>query len=158
MRLKLFLSRLRNMHVEFTNITNSSTSLRKNHDHTSTTTKIAAMPAADIAPAKREMLVVTVDKPIPLEFDMGHLTAFDNNPLDAALYATAREECISAAIRDGAQALINQVLTALPLKSTKDGIFAELPDGVTPLPREKPIPRPKELTKWFVSLLLSPVR
>jgi len=108
------------------------------------------MPAAEVAPAKRERLVVTVDRPIPFEFDMGHLTAFDNNPLDAELYATAREECISAAIRDGAQALINQVLTALPLKSTKDGIFAELPAGVTPLPREKPIPRPKELTKWFV--------
>lgn len=115
------------------------------------------MPAAEVAPAKREKLVVTVEKPIPLEFDMGHLTAFDNNPLDAALYATAREECLSVAIRDGAQALINQVLTALPLKSTKDGIFVELPEGVTPLPREKPIPRLKELTKWFVYLLVENV-
>jgi regulator of ribosome biosynthesis len=102
-----------------------------------------------VAPAKREKLVVTVDKPIPLEFDMGHLTAFDNNPLDPETYRTDREECLAAAIRDGAQALINQVLTALPLKATADGIFAELPEPVTLLPREKPIPKDREPTKWF---------
>ncbi|KAF8251663.1 ribosomal biogenesis regulatory protein [Wilcoxina mikolae CBS 423.85] len=79
---------------------------------------------------------------------MGHLTAFDTNPLDPETYRTDREACLTAAIRDGAQALINQVLTALPLKSTADGIFAELPEPVTPLPREKGIPMPKEPTKW----------
>ncbi|KAA8893524.1 ribosome biogenesis regulatory protein-domain-containing protein [Sphaerosporella brunnea] len=104
--------------------------------------------AAAAAAAKREKLVVTVDKPIPLEFDMGHLTAFDNNPLDPELYRTNREACLTAAMRDGAQALINQVLTVLPLKATADGIFAELPDPVTTLPREKPIPKDREPTKW----------
>jgi hypothetical protein len=109
--------------------------------------------AAAVTSAKREKLVVTVDKPIPLEFDMGHLTAFDNNPLDPETYRTDREACLAAAIRDGAQALINQVLTALPLKATADGILAELPEPVTPLPREKPIPKDREPTKWFECLL-----
>jgi len=108
------------------------------------------MPTAVTAdvPAKRERLVVTVDKPIPFEFDMGNLAAFDTNPIDPETYRTDREACLHAAARDGAQALINQVLTALPLKSTADGVFAELPDPVTPLPREKPVPKPKEPSKW----------
>jgi hypothetical protein len=108
-----------------------------------------AQPISGEKPEKREKLVATVEKPIPLEFDMGHLTAFDANPLDPKTYRTDREACLSAAIRDGAQALINQVLTALPLKSTAEGIFAELPEPVTPLPREKRIPMPKEPTKWL---------
>jgi len=36
------------------------------------------------------------------------------------------------------------------MKSASDGVYAELPDPVTPLPREKPLPKAKEPTKWFV--------
>lgn len=92
---------------------------------------------------------VLVEKPIPLEFDMGNLCAFDSNPLDPALYAEDREKCLQEAARDGAQALINQLLTQIPLKSTPDGVYAELPAPVTPLPREKPLPKPKDPTKWY---------
>lgn len=114
------------------------------------------MPSATFAdpaiatPSKCDKHLVTVVKPIPLEFDMGNLTAFDNNLVDMSSYrnTSTRETCIQAAIRDGAQALINQVLTALPLKSTADGIIAELPMPVTAIPREKPIPKAKEPTKW----------
>ncbi|TGZ83429.1 ribosomal biogenesis regulatory protein [Ascodesmis nigricans] len=95
-----------------------------------------------------EKLSVTVDKPIPLEFDMAHLCCFDNNPLPPDQYSSDLEACLSAAVRDGAQALINQVLTTLPLKSTSDGIYAELPEPVTSLPREKPVPKEREPTKW----------
>ncbi|KAF8451520.1 ribosomal biogenesis regulatory protein, partial [Terfezia claveryi] len=91
---------------------------------------------------------VTVSKPIPLAFDLGELTAFDNNPLDPASYISSLETCLSTAARDGAQLLINQILTTASLKSTSDGVFAELPDPITPLPREKPLPKPKEPTKW----------
>lgn len=92
---------------------------------------------------------VLVEKPIPLEFDMGNLCAFDTNPLDPAAYKESLEQCLQEAARDGAQALINQVLTTITLKSTPDGVYAELPEPVTPLPREKPIPKAKEPTKWY---------
>lgn len=94
-----------------------------------------------------------MEKPIPLEFDMGNLCAFDSNPLDPILYAENREKCLQEAARDGAQALINQILTQIPLKNTADGVYAELPAPVTPLPREKPLPKPKDPTKWYLSPL-----
>lgn len=34
------------------------------------------------------------------------------------------------------------------MKSTKEAVYAELPDPFTQLPREKPVPKPKEPTKW----------
>ncbi|PUU80999.1 ribosomal biogenesis regulatory protein [Tuber borchii] len=105
------------------------------------------MPSSTIA-EKKERLPVLVEKPIPLEFDMGNLCAFDTNPLDPTTYSSSLEECLNNAARDCAQALINQVLTTLPMKSAFDGVYAELPDPVTPLPREKPLPKAKEPTKW----------
>lgn len=97
---------------------------------------------------------VTVAKPIPLEFDLGNLTAFDTNPLDPTAYASNLESCLASTARDTAQLLINQILTSVPLKSTPDGVFAELPDPTTVLPREKPLPKPKEPTKWYCHCFL----
>ncbi|KAI5810238.1 ribosome biogenesis regulatory protein-domain-containing protein [Peziza echinospora] len=108
---------------------------------------MASEMAVDVG-EKQERLPVTVSKPIPLEFDLGELFAFDTNPLDPTSYESSREACLKAVARDGAQLLINQILTTVPLKSTPDGVFAELPDPLTALPREKPLPKPKEPTKW----------
>ncbi|KAF3916799.1 hypothetical protein ABW20_dc0108623 [Dactylellina cionopaga] len=94
-----------------------------------------------------QRLPVTVTKPIPLTFDLGHLTAFDSNPLPP-LNPSNLEEILHSTARDSAQLLINQILTTVPLKSTQDGVFASLPDPITQLPREKPVPKPKEPTKW----------
>jgi len=41
------------------------------------------------------------------------------------------------------------------MKSALDGVYAELPDPVTLLPREKPLPKAKKPTKWFVHYLSS---
>ena len=92
---------------------------------------------------------MTVTKPIPLEFDLGELTAFDSNPLDPTSYSSDLESCLSSAARDGAQLIINQILTSVPLKSTPEGVLVELPDSITTLPREKPLPKAKEPTKWY---------
>lgn len=88
-------------------------------------------------------------KPIPLEFDLGELTAFDSNPLDRTSYSSDIESCLSSTARDGAQLIINQILTSVSLRSTPDGVLAELPDPITLLPREKPLPKAKEPTKWY---------
>jgi regulator of ribosome biosynthesis len=43
---------------------------------------------------------------------------------------------------------MNQLLTATEIRNTPDGPAWILPAPTTPLPREKPLPKPKEPTKW----------
>ncbi len=54
--------------------------------------------------------------------------------------------CIEAA-RAITQSLVNRLFD-LPSEGIKGGRMAELPPGTTRLPREKPVPKPKPLTKW----------
>ncbi|KAF2134166.1 RRS1-domain-containing protein [Dothidotthia symphoricarpi CBS 119687] len=89
-------------------------------------------------------LPITVNKPTPFTFDLGNLLANDPNPVPA----NADEETLTATARDAAQAIINQLLSTCEVKSTSDGVHLVLPAPSTPLPREKPIPKAKEQTKW----------
>ncbi|GME24674.1 Ribosomal biogenesis regulatory protein [Neofusicoccum parvum] len=88
-------------------------------------------------------LPVTVEKPIPYTFDLGNLLCTDANPLPSS-----GEDAIRETARDCAQVLINQLLSTCPVRSTKEGVLLDLPTPITPLPREKPAPKPKEPTKW----------
>ncbi len=103
---------------------------------------------------------VTVEKPIPVTYDLGNLTVFDSNALDSQQLSTNnpdREEYIKSISRDNAQLLINQILS-LPMKTTTESAgsngqsssitLVQLPQPTTELPREKPIPKAKEPTKW----------
>ncbi|RYP74359.1 hypothetical protein DL771_003026 [Monosporascus sp. 5C6A] len=98
----------------------------------------------------RPKLEVAVTKPTPYTFDLGLLLANDPNPISTSHPdpSAPLEERLSAVARDGAQALINQLLTTTPLQSTTDGVLLTLPPPATPLPREKPVPAAKEPTKW----------
>lgn len=87
---------------------------------------------------------VAVNKPTPFNFDLGNLLANDPNPVPAE----ADEEALAATARDAAQALINQLLSTCEVKSTSDGVHLVLPAPQMALPREKPIPKAKEQTKW----------
>lgn len=89
-------------------------------------------------------LPVDVSKPIPYTFDLGNLLLNDTNPLPH----NYTPEDLTANARDCAQGLINQILTACSIASMLDGVHVVLPAPETPLPREKPIPKPKEATKW----------
>lgn len=91
-------------------------------------------------------LPVAVEKPTPYTFDLGHLLVEDPNPIE--VNRSAVEDSLAEVARDGAQSLINQLLTTCPLQSTKDGVLLTLPAPSTRLPREKPVPKPKEPTKW----------
>ncbi|KAH8815479.1 ribosomal biogenesis regulatory protein [Xylogone sp. PMI_703] len=96
------------------------------------------------APSK---LPVTVTKPTPYTFDLGLLMAEDPNPL----HLTTRENLesdLAATARDGAQVLINQLLSTCPIASTPTGVLLTLPEIETKLPREKPLPTPKAETTW----------
>ncbi len=83
---------------------------------------------------ERSKLPVTVTKPTPYTFDLGLLLANDPNPLQLT---GNLEEDLSATARDGAQALLNQLLSTCPITSTPTGVLLTLPAITTPLPREK---------------------
>ncbi|PNP49255.1 hypothetical protein THARTR1_09970 [Trichoderma harzianum] len=97
-------------------------------------------------PISKPKLPVVVEKPTPYTFDLGHLLAEDPNPV--SLDHAALDQSLANLARDGAQSLINQLLTTCPLKSTTDGVLLTLPQPATRLPREKPVPQPKPPTKW----------
>lgn len=81
-------------------------------------------------------LPVVVNKPTPYTFDLGLLLASDPNPL---LLTTPEnlEDDLAATARDGAQALLNQLLSTCPIASTPNGVLLSLPGIETRLPREK---------------------
>ncbi|KAF7846086.1 hypothetical protein BT93_L5275 [Corymbia citriodora subsp. variegata] len=93
-------------------------------------------------------LPVTVNKPTPYTFDLGNLLCNDANPLPPS--TTLSETDLSAAARDCAQALLNQLLSTCPITKSDDStsLKLSLPAPSTPLPREKPVPVEKPLTKW----------
>lgn len=95
---------------------------------------------------EKTKIPVAVEKPTPYTFDLGHLLAEDPNPI--TLEKSTMEDSLAEVARDGAQSLINQLLTTCALQSTKDGVLLSLPAPSTRLPREKPVPKPKEPTKW----------
>lgn len=106
-------------------------------------------------------LPVTVEKPIPVVYDLGNLSVFDSNVIDRNDLDSSnakREENLRKMTRDNAQLLINQLLS-LPIKSTTDSAggtsgqsatmsLLRLPEPIAELPREKPLPKPKAPTKW----------
>ncbi|KAL2212570.1 ribosomal biogenesis regulatory protein [Sarocladium strictum] len=97
-------------------------------------------------PAAKPKLPIAVEKPTPYNFDLGLLLASDPNPL--IIDASDKEQSLAEVARDGAQSLINQLLTTCPITSTPDGVLLTLPAPATRLPREKPVPTPKPQTKW----------
>jgi len=98
------------------------------------------------ASVSKPKLPVIVEKPTPYTFDLGLLLAEDPNPV--TLNRDSLEQSLAEIARDGAQSLINQLLTTCPLTSTKDGVLLTLPQPATALPREKPLPQAKPPTKW----------
>ncbi|KAI7212324.1 hypothetical protein KC343_g4279 [Hortaea werneckii] len=88
-------------------------------------------------------------KPQPYSFDLGHLLCNDPNPLADTTDPANRETLIATTAQGCAQGLINQLLTACPINRSEDGdLQITLPTASTPLPREKPVPKEKEKTKW----------
>lgn len=104
---------------------------------------------------------MTVEKPIPVAYDLGNLAVFDPNTLDRNDFDSSnaqREKNIKSVTRENVQLMINQILS-LPIKSTTESAggtsgqsasmtLVQLPEPTTELPREKPLPKPKAPTKW----------
>jgi regulator of ribosome biosynthesis len=98
-----------------------------------------------------QYMTTEVNRQIPVELDLGNLTAFDINTFVTELpklNKADREAALLANGREVTQALLN-ALFALPVTSVPDvGAVVELPKGSTKIPREKPVPKAKELTNW----------
>jgi len=85
---------------------------------------------------KPQKLDIQVQKPTPYTFDLGLLLAQDPNPLQLTTPANLESD-LAATARDGAQALLNQLLGTCPIASTPNGVLLSLPGIETRLPREK---------------------
>jgi hypothetical protein len=58
-----------------------------------------------------------------------------------------RDQYLKALARDNTQLLLN-CIWELPTERVEEAIVAKLPAPTFVLPREKPLPKPKPLTKW----------
>uniref|UniRef100_A0A3B3S3Y7 Ribosome biogenesis regulatory protein n=1 Tax=Paramormyrops kingsleyae TaxID=1676925 RepID=A0A3B3S3Y7_9TELE len=91
---------------------------------------------------------IRVEKELELEFDVGNLLALDKNAPDLRDFrAQKKEDFLRSLARDNAQLLINEIWK-VPTDRLDGVVVAKLPDPVTRLPREKPVPKPKPPTKW----------
>lgn len=95
----------------------------------------------------------TAEKDDNLSYDLGNLTAYDHStqqlPSAAATQRSQFEQALLDVSRDNVQLLMNQIfaLPSAPMPGDV-GRLAALPLPTTALPREKPLPSAKQLTKW----------
>jgi regulator of ribosome biosynthesis len=99
--------------------------------------------ASEKAPARPSSLV---DREDDLTYDLGHLCAFDPTPVDEEAMAEDASAYLLRCARDQTQMLTNRLYALLQGAANKKVI--ELPPPTTKLPREKPLPEPKPLTRW----------
>ncbi|KAE8598913.1 hypothetical protein XENTR_v10016988 [Xenopus tropicalis] len=113
-----------------------------------------AVPTAEDVLARVEkeeaekLKLITVNKELDVEFDLGNLLACDPNaPSVVAFRQQQKDEFLRALARDNTQLLINRVWT-LPTEKLQESIVAKLPEPASRLPREKPVPKPRAPTRW----------
>jgi len=110
-------------------------------------TELVSAVLAEAALAESRLASTTVTKPLDLDTDLGHLLVIDPNPLDLADGQVPGDEELLNLCRDGAQVLVN-ALWQLDTERVEEAIVAKLPPPTFILPREKPVPKPKMMTKW----------
>jgi len=88
-----------------------------------------------------------VIKPSPVDIDMGNLLVWDPNIIDQKSFKENKDEFIKHTARDNMQLLVN-ALWQLPIERHDNVIVAKLPDAKQIVPRAKPIPKPKAISKW----------
>jgi len=112
-------------------------------------TELVSSVLAAAAQAEALMASTVVEKPIDLTLDLGNMLAFDTNVLENEDIKdeSRREEYFLNLARDNTQILVNAIWS-LPTERVEEVIVAKFPPPSTKLPREKPLPKPKEMTKW----------
>jgi len=90
---------------------------------------------------------VSVSKALDPEIDLGTLLSFDSNDFDTKQLRSDQEAYLTSETRNNVQLLINK-LFELPMKNEDGYMYVDLPEPRYNLPREKPLPKAKPLTKW----------
>lgn len=90
---------------------------------------------------------VEVTKEVDPTLDLGNLLLNDHQPVDSKEIKSRKEKFLQELARDNVQLLFNKIWE-LPIEKVENVVCAKLPNGITFLPREKPIPKPKPPTKW----------
>ncbi|XP_047424692.1 ribosome biogenesis regulatory protein homolog [Mugil cephalus] len=91
---------------------------------------------------------ISVLKELDLDFDIGNLLACDKNRIESRDFRQKKkEDFLRSLARDNTQLLVNEIWKQ-PTERVEEVIVAKLPDPKTPLPREKPPPKPRPPTKW----------
>jgi len=88
-----------------------------------------------------------VEKPLQADYDLGNLFLSDPNEVDVASLRSNPNAYLKTLARDNTQLLLNRVWS-LPFERLDDVVVTKLPTPTFLLPREKPAPKPKALTKW----------
>ena len=109
-------------------------------------------PANANAPQFRGAAPDDPDKEDDLTYDVGNLACFDTHPIslqevNAQGGLSSVDKFLIKHARDNAQLLFNQIFN-LETEASDVGRLAVLPEGETPLPRYRPVPKPKPETKW----------
>ncbi|KAI9230981.1 MAG: ribosome biogenesis regulatory protein-domain-containing protein [Piptocephalis tieghemiana] len=110
------------------------------------------MDVSDILKEQKNKFKSTeVEKLLPLDMDLGNLLASDVNELKDNILGgdkdNAKDEYLLELARDNTQLLFNSVFSR-PTRSTDMGVLASLEPPSLVIPREKPIPKDKPLTRW----------
>jgi len=88
-----------------------------------------------------------VEKTLEVDFDVGNMMASDPNEIQVKLLKQNPSEYLRSLARDNTQLLLNKIWT-LPFERVDDVVIAKLPPPKYLLPREKPVPKAKQLSKW----------
>lgn len=79
--------------------------------------------------------------------DLGHLLAFDPRPINTSELKKNKESFLLDLCTQSTQLIVNN-LFKLPQERVEDTIIVKLPKPTIIIPREKPLPKKKPLTKW----------
>ncbi|KAI8811831.1 Rrs1 protein-like protein [Cladochytrium replicatum] len=93
------------------------------------------------------MEAIEVKTPVPIDLDLGNLTALNINLMDSDRLKDDTETYLRELSRDTTQVLINALFNQ-PITKSDDGVFASLPAPTIVIPRAKPLPSKKPLTRW----------
>lgn len=105
----------------------------------------------------QELPSIVVERATPYTYDLAHLSTTDPNPLllSSQLLSKSspqRNEYLKSVARDGTQQLLTNLLTSsqTTIVTSSDSLTMLLPpcDTADLTPRWKPLPKPKEPTKW----------
>ncbi|XP_042215886.1 ribosome biogenesis regulatory protein homolog [Homarus americanus] len=102
-----------------------------------------------ITKANEELKSIEVHKEIQLECDLGNLLVTDKNTVNENLLRD-ENECdayLRGVARDSIQALLTKVWD-LTTQQIDNALYVTLPKPTTRLPREKPAPKGRQITKW----------